>query len=116
MRWELILLYLSNPSPSVNCRPFASHTASIRHISKAGRAMALLPPKLIWISRYNYWHLQCDPSMLVEFKNMDMEWAISVGMGRIKPKFDVEKELWNFQGISSKRALNKVTTFPLSFA
>ena len=26
-------------------------------------------------------------------EKMDMEWAISVGMGRIKPKFDEELEL-----------------------
>ena len=40
--------------------------------------------------------------MLTKVKNMDMEWAISVGMGRIKPKFDVEIELQNFKQKSAK--------------
>ena len=35
--------------------------------------------------------------MLTKVKNMDMEWAISVGMGRIKLKFDGEEELWHFK-------------------
>ena len=35
--------------------------------------------------------------MLAEVKNMDMEWAISVSMERIKPKFDVKIELPNFK-------------------
>ena len=45
-------------------------------------------PRLLLVTGYNCW----NPAMLAEVKNMDMEWAISVGMGRIEPKFGVKIE------------------------